>query len=134
MQALDGTKVAANVAGDQTCDAGGLQPLLARTDTAIGDLEAQNQGGDDPPPPRLPAELQRAQTLRECLQHAMNHLAHDNRLTRVNLTDEDAQLMKGRQGIMPGTMPRRSPIWNGLRFRPFQSTQTLFESVGVYCP
>ena len=32
----------------------------------------------------------------------MNLLAQDNRLTRVNLTDIDAQLMKGRQGIMPG--------------------------------
>jgi len=40
--------------------------------------------------------------LRERIQHAMNRLAQDNRLTRVNLTDNDAQLMKGRQGIMPG--------------------------------
>ena len=32
----------------------------------------------------------------------MNHLAQDQRLTRVNLTDNDAQLMKGRQGIIPG--------------------------------
>ncbi len=39
--------------------------------------------------------------MREDIQHAMNHLAQDNRLTRVNLTGEDAQLMKGRQGIMP---------------------------------
>ncbi len=120
VQALDGTKVAANAAGDQTYNAGGLQRLLARTDTAIGDLEAQNEGGDDPPPPRLPAELQRAQTLRERIQDAMDRLAQDNRLTRVNLTDEDAQLMKGRQGIMPGynaqTMvsPVAGPTGNGL--------------------
>ena len=32
----------------------------------------------------------------------MSHLGKDPRLTRVNLTDQDAQLMKGRQGIMPG--------------------------------
>ena len=73
VQALDGTKVAANAAGDQTFDARGLQRLLDRTETAIGDLEAQNEGGDDPPPPRLPAELQHAQTLRERIQQAMNH-------------------------------------------------------------
>ena len=65
VQALDGTKVAANAAGDQTYDAAGLERLLARTDSAIGELESQNEGSDDPPPPRLPAELQRAQTLRE---------------------------------------------------------------------
>ena len=120
VQALDGTKVAANAAGDQTFDAGGLQRLLARTETAIEDLEAQNEGGDDPPPPRLPTELQRAQTLRERIQHAMNYLAQDNRLTRVNLTDEDAQLMKGRQGIMPAynaqamVSPVAGPMGNGM--------------------
>ena len=73
-----------------------------------------------PPPPRLPAELQRAQTLRERIQHAMNRLAQDNRLTRVNLTDEDARLMKGRQGIIPAynaqTMvsPVAGPTGNGM--------------------
>jgi len=102
VQALDGTKIAANAAGDQTYDAAGLERLLAKTEAAIENLEAQNEGGDDPPPPRLPAELQRTQTLRERIGHAMNRLAQDHRLTRVNLTDQDAQLMKGRQGIMPG--------------------------------
>ena len=91
VQALDGTKIAANAAGDQTYDMAMLERLLAKTVGAIGDLEAQNQGGNDPPPPRLPAELQQAQVLRERIQHAMNRLAQDNRLTRVNLTDNDAQ-------------------------------------------
>jgi len=102
VQALDGTKIAANAAGDQTYDAAGLERLLAKTEGAIEELEAQNEGGEDPPPPRLPAELQQAQVLRERIQHAMNLLAQDNRFNRVNLTDEEAQLMKGRQGIMPG--------------------------------
>jgi transposase len=102
VQALDGTKVAANAAGDQTYDAAGLQRLLAKTEDAISELEAQNEGGGDPPPPRLPVELQRSQTLRERIQGAMSRLEEDNRLTRINLTDQDAQLMKGRQGIMPG--------------------------------
>ena len=102
VQAVDGTKIAANAAGDQTYDTAKLERLLARTEETIGDLEAQNEGGDDPPPPRLPTELQKAQVLRERILHAMNRLAQDHRLTRVNLTDGDAQLMKGRQGIMPG--------------------------------
>ena len=102
VQALDGTKIAASAAGDQTYDMVKLERLLAKTEAAIGDLEAQNEGADDPPPPRLPAELQRAQALKERVQHAMDCLTQDSRLTRVNLTDEDAQLMKGRQGIMPG--------------------------------
>ena len=87
---------------DQLSDAAGLERLLAKTDGAIEELEAQNEGGEDPPPPRLPAELQQAQVLRERIQHAMGRLAQDNRFNRVNLTDEEAQLMKGRQGIMPG--------------------------------
>jgi len=102
VQALDGTKVAANAAGDQIYDAAGLERLLAKTEAAIENLEAQNEGGDDPPPPRLSVELQRTHILRERIGHAMNRLAHDDRFTRVNLTDQDAQLMKGRQGIMPG--------------------------------
>jgi len=32
----------------------------------------------------------------------MNRLAQDHRLTRVNPTDQEAQLMEERQGIMPG--------------------------------
>ena len=40
--------------------------------------------------------------MRERIQHAMSRLAVDHRITRANLTDQDAQLMKGRQGIMRG--------------------------------
>ncbi len=60
VQAIDGTQVAANAAGDRTYDAAGLERLLARTDATIKELEAQNEGGDDPPPPRLPEELHSA--------------------------------------------------------------------------
>ncbi|MBQ11737.1 MAG: hypothetical protein CMJ45_09330 [Planctomyces sp.] len=102
VQAVDGTKVAANAAGDQTYDAVNLERLLAKTEDAIGELESQNEGGDEPSPPHLPAELQQAQVLRERIQQSMNRLDQDHRLTRVNLTDNDAQLMKGRQGTAPG--------------------------------
>jgi len=74
VQAVDGTKVAANAARDQTCDAAKLERLLAKTEDAIGELENQNEGGGEPSPPHLPAELQQAQVLRERIQHAMNRL------------------------------------------------------------
>jgi transposase len=101
IQAVDGTKVAANAAGDQTYDAAGLGRLSERVEGAIAELEAQNEEGDGaPPPPRLPGELTRAQGLRKRVRSAMDRLAENNQLRRVNLTDGDAQLMKGRNGII----------------------------------
>ena len=102
VQAVDGTKIAANAAGDRTYDAADLQRLLNRTEAAIAELEAQNEGGDDPPPPRLPEELQTAKKLQQRVKDAMKHLAQQEKMKRVNLTDEDAQLMKGRSGIITG--------------------------------
>ena len=102
VQAVDGTKIAANAAGDRTYDAAGLHRLLERAGAAIAELEAQNEGGDDPPPPKLPKELARAQGLRERVMAAMKRLAERHGRVKVNLTDGDAQLMKRWQGIMPG--------------------------------
>jgi len=102
VQAVDGTKIAANAAGDRTYDAADLQRLLNRTEAAISELEAQNEGGNDSPPPRLPEELQTAKKLQQRVKDAMNRLAQQERIKRVNLTDEDAQLMKGRSGIITG--------------------------------
>jgi transposase len=100
IQAVDGTKIAANAAGDQNYDAAGLGRLLERVEGAIAELEAQNEEGSDPPPSRLPGELTRAQGLRKRVRSAMDRLAESNRLRRVNLTDGDAQLMRGRNGII----------------------------------
>jgi transposase len=101
VQAVDGTKISANAAGDRTYDAAGLQRLLERTEKAIVELEAQNEGGDELPPPRLPMELQKAKALRQQVRAAMSRVDQHKGVARVNLTDEDAQLMKGRNGIMP---------------------------------
>ncbi len=101
IQAVDGTKIAANAAGDQTHDARGLQHLMDRTEAAILELEAQSSTDDDPTPPTLPKDLQHAHALRERIRDAMEKLDRPDAPKRVNLTDEDAQLMKGRQGIMP---------------------------------
>jgi transposase len=101
VQAIDGTKIAANAAGDRNHNAAELQRLLERTEVTIAQLEAQNERGEDQPPPRLPEKLQ-AQTLRQQVRDAIGHLAEKEGLSRVNLTDEDAQLMKGRNGIVTG--------------------------------
>ncbi len=102
VQAVDGTKLAGNAAKDRTYDAEGLSKLLERTEAAIAELEAQNQGGEDPPPPRLPQELSQAKALREQVQSALAQVTAEEGPQRVNLTDEDATLMKGRQGFVAG--------------------------------
>ena len=102
VQAVDGTKIPANAARDRNYDASELERLLERADKAISEMEAQNESGEDAPPPKLPEELQHSQTLRQQIKKAMNHLEQNPNLKRVNLTDEDAQLMKGRDGIITG--------------------------------
>lgn len=101
VQAVDGTKISANAAGDRTYDAAGLQRLLVRAESAIAELEVQNEACNDPLSPRLPVELQQVKVLRQQVREAMSHLVR-NKESRVNLTDEDAQLMKGRSGITIG--------------------------------
>ena len=102
VQAVDGTRIPANAARDRNYGAVELGHLLERTEKAIAEMEAQNEQGDDAPPPRLPEELQRAQALRQQIRKSMSHLEQNEELKRVNLTDEDAQLMKGRDGIVTG--------------------------------
>ena len=102
VQAIDGTKIPANAARDRNYDAAELQRLLERTEVAVAEMETQNESGDDAPPPRLPEELQQVQVLRQQIQKAMHYLGQNPKLKRVNLTDEDAQLMKGRDRIITG--------------------------------
>lgn len=102
VQAVDGTKIAGNAAKARTFDAEGLRRLLERTDAAIAQLEAQNATGGDPPPPRLPEELADAQALRERVQQALEEVMAAEGPEQVNLTDPDAQLMKGAQGYVAG--------------------------------
>ena len=102
VQALDGTKIGASAAGDRTYDVAGLKRLLERTESVIAKMEAQNETGNDPTPVHLPKQLQRAQVLRQKVQDAMKHLARKKELSKLNLTDKDAQLMKGRSGITIG--------------------------------
>jgi transposase len=102
VQAVDGTKIAGNAAKERTFDADGLRRLLERTDAAIAELEAQNEAGGDPSPPRLPKGLAETAALREQIQQALEAVMAEDGPKRVNLTDPDAQLMKGRQGYVAG--------------------------------
>ena len=102
VQAVDGTKVVANASVNRSYDAEGLRGLLSRLEKAIADLEAQNEGGEESVVARLPEELADKEVLREQVRQAMADLASQKRHKRINLTDADARLMKGRQGIVAG--------------------------------
>ena len=102
VQAIDGTRVGANAALGRTYDAIGLERLLARTEAAIADLEAQNEAGEDQVPPRLPAELARARALRDRIQAVLAEDMDSKAGKQVNLTDADARLQHTRQGVLLG--------------------------------
>ena len=57
VQAVDGTKVVANASLNRSYDAEGLRGLLERLESAITDLEAQNEAGEDT---AVPLRLYRA--------------------------------------------------------------------------
>ena len=102
VQAVDGTKVVANASLNRSYDAEGLRGLLERLESAIADLEAQNEAGEDTAVAHLPEELADKEVLREQVRQAMDDLTSQKRHKRINLTDPDARLMKGRQGIVAG--------------------------------
>ena len=102
VQAVDGTKVVANASVNRSCDAEGLRGLLDRLEQAITDLETQNEAGEEAAVARLPEKLADKEVLREQVKHAMADLASQKRHRRINLTDREARLMKGRQGIVAG--------------------------------
>ena len=97
VQAVDGTKVAANATRDRTYDAERGRRLLDRLEKAIEDLEAQNEEGEDGRP--LARSWPIRDALREQVRQAMDDLASQEGLRHINLTDKDARLMKTRHGI-----------------------------------
>ena len=121
VQAVDGTKVTANAALIKTYDARRLEQLLERVESAIGLLEAQNEGREDGAAARLPEKLTEQQTLRRRVRQALKDqpgMERPNRYkrrARINLTDRDARLMKTRQGIVPSYNAQAtvSPVTNG---------------------
>ena len=98
VQAVDGTKASSNASVNRSYDAAGLRGLLERLERAIADLEAQNEAGEDAAATRLPEELADKKVLRERVRLAMADLAGQKRHSRINLTDPEARVMKGRHG------------------------------------
>ena len=101
VQAVDGTKVAANASSNRSYDAKGLAKLLERLDRAIAELEDQNERETDRPPVHLPEELADKRNLREQVRRAMEELEDRKGQKNINLTDRDARYMKIRQTFLP---------------------------------
>ena len=101
VQAVDGTKVAANASPNRSYDAKGLAKLLERLDRAIAELEDQNERESDRPPVHLPEELTDKRNLREQVRRAMEELEDRKSQKSINLTDRDARYMKIKQTFLP---------------------------------
>jgi hypothetical protein len=99
LQAIDGSKIAGNATRVRSFDAKGLARLLERTEKAIAELEAQNKAEAESGVARLPAQLAKAEALREQVRSALEAVKGQE---EVNLTDREARLMKGRQGVVAG--------------------------------
>jgi transposase len=96
VQAVDGTKVAANAAKKRTYTMVQLQALEGKIETAIEELEAENETGADPMPVHLPEKLADKERLLSQVKAAMADLAEEEK-KRVNFTDGDAAYLKTRQ-------------------------------------
>ena len=115
VQAVDGTKVAANASSCRSYDAEGLAKLLERLDQAIAELEDQNEGETDRVPVHLPEKLADKRTLRHQVRRAMDELEDLKGRKSINLTDRDARFMKMRQGFLPAYKAQAmvSPVKTG---------------------
>ena len=103
VQAVDGTRIAANASSKHTHDATWLRRLSERTEEALADVEAQNATGGDPVQPNLPQELADAQALRQRVEEALARVEADEGPRYTNLTDTDAALLKtGTGGFITG--------------------------------
>lgn len=101
VQAIDGSKIAANASKDRTYDNKGLSKLLERTEKVIQELEKENESGEDPAPVHLPEKLRKAEQLREEVKTALSQLESTGK-KNINLTDSEAKLMKSQQGFIAG--------------------------------
>ncbi len=101
-QAVDGAKVLANAARARSLTREEMERLESRIAAVIADLESQQHGDEEPPPPSLPAELATQQALRERVAEALAQVDADDQKTRINQTDIEARMMKTRQGVRPG--------------------------------
>lgn len=102
LQSVDGTKIKGSATRRRTFDEKGLTRILKRVDEAIRELEAQCKEDDGETEGRLPAELVDKRKRRAKIEEALREVQGEDGPRRVNLTDRDAKLMKGRDGILAG--------------------------------
>lgn len=102
VQAVDGTKIKANAARRRTYDKAELEKLLERTDKAIREMEAQNVAEGEESLPKLPKELTDVKELQEKVKRALAKVVTKEGPKHINLTDEDAGQVKGKQGVVTG--------------------------------
>jgi transposase len=104
LQAVDGTKIPASAAQRRSLDHAALTALLERLEASIASLEAQNarEAAEAGRSWRLPPELAQQQRLCESVRAGLERLAQEPEGSQVNLTDPDAQLMKGSHGYLTG--------------------------------
>ncbi len=100
--AVDGTKVAGNVARDGMKDAEALAALAAQVAARVTELEAQIQAGGATAAPRLPQELRQAEALQERVAAARETVQADGGPRQANPVDADARLLLTRQGWVAG--------------------------------
>lgn len=101
LQAVDGTKLAANAARDRSLAEPELTALLARMETALDALEAHETQTEESGPPRLPPGMRAASELRARVRAALAVVTAADGPRRANVTDPEANLMQTRQGIVP---------------------------------
>jgi transposase len=101
LQAVDGTKLAANAARDRSLAETDLSALLGRVETALDDLEARETRTEEADPPRLPPGMRQATQLRARVRAALAVVTAADGPRRANVTDPEANLMQTRQGIVP---------------------------------
>ena len=102
LQAVDGTKLAANASVTRSLSEAELRALLARTDAAIAALEDAQVATEDDGPPALPPGMRAAEQLRRQVTAALAAVQAPDGPAKANLSDPEARLMKTRQGITPG--------------------------------
>lgn len=100
--AVDGSKVAGNARRARTMTAAELAGLQARSEQVIAELDEANAEQDEHGAPRLPAELQTMQALRERIAAAQQQVMAEDGPDQVNLTDPDTRVHKTRQGYVTG--------------------------------
>jgi transposase len=98
VQAVDGTKVLANAAGQRSLSEAQLEWLLAQTERAIAEVEA-GLVTEEPAVPGLPLALQQPSARQQRIEAALLQARGDTAPQRVNLTDPEAREMHTRQGV-----------------------------------